>query len=309
VKDSFLELIKMDLKELLSVANQIREEKKGDIVFTCSIINAKSGQCSENCAFCAQSKYHKTNIKVYPLLSKEEIIRKASFMKRSGATRFSIVTSGKMPSRREIEKISETIREIKEKVGISVCASLGILDKDMAKMLKDSGLDRYHHNLETSKSFFSNICTTHSYEEDLKTLEIAKEVGLKVCSGGIIGLGEGWEQRIELALTLKELNVDSIPINFLIPIPGTRLENMPLLSSSDALKAIAILRIINPEKDITICGGREKILRDEQNKIFFAGANGVMIGDYLTTKGRKIEDDLKMINELGMRIEDEEGRA
>ncbi len=299
----FLELVNMDLKELLSIANRIREEKKGNTIFTCSIINAKSGQCSEDCAFCAQSKYHRTNIKVYPLISKEEILRRADDMKRSGATRFSIVTSGKKLSKREIDKISDAIREIKEKVKISVCASLGILDRDMAKKLKEAGLDRYHHNLETSKSFFPNICTTHSYEEDIETLEIAKEVGLKVCSGGIIGLGEGWEHRIELALTLKKMDVDSIPINFLIPIAGTRLENMPLLSPSDALKAIAILRIINPEKDITICGGREKVLREEQDKIFFAGANGLMIGDYLTTKGRSIEDDMRMIKELGMRIE------
>ncbi len=299
----FLELVNMDLKELLSIANRIREEKKGNTIFTCSIINAKSGQCSEDCAFCAQSKYHRTNIKVYPLISKEEILRRADDMKRSGATRFSIVTSGKKLSKREIDKISDAIREIKEKVKISVCASLGILDRDMAKKLKEAGLDRYHHNLETSKSFFPNICTTHSYEEDIETLEIAKEVGLKVCSGGIIGLGEGWEHRIELALTLKKMDVDSIPINFLIPIAGTRLENMPLLSPSDALKAIAILRIINPEKDITICGGREKVLREEQDKIFFAGANGLMIGDYLTTKGRSIEDDIRMIKELGMRIE------
>jgi len=276
---------------------------KKDIVFTCSIINAKSGACSEDCAFCAQSAYHKTNIKIYTLLPESEVLFKAEEMKKGGATKFSIVTSGYKLKKREIESIANMIRLINEKIDINVCASLGILDKDTAKILKDAGLSRYHHNLETARSFFPNICTTHSYDEDIETLYIAREAGLEVCSGGIIGLGESWDQRIELAFTLKELNVDSIPINFLNPIPGTRLQDMPLLSPMDALRTIAIFRIINPEKDITICGGREKVLRDLQSWIFFAGANGVMIGDYLTTKGRNIEDDIKMIEDLGLSIE------
>ncbi len=298
-----LRLANKSWEELLSLSDKLREEHKDSLVFTCAIINAKSGACSEDCAFCAQSIYHKTKIKIYPLIKTEEILKKAEQMKKSGATRFSIVTSGKRPTKRELERISEAIYQIKEKVGIMTCASLGILDKESAIMLKEAGLERYHHNLETSRSFFPNICTTHAYEEDIETVKIAKQVGLKVCSGGIIGLGEGWKHRIELALTLKELNVDSIPINFLNPIAGTKLQNMPLLSPYEALKAVAIFRIINPEKDITICGGRERVLGELQDKVFSAGANGIMIGNYLTTKGRSIKEDMEMIRRYGFKLE------
>ncbi len=298
-----LRLADKSWEELLSLSDKLREEHKDSLVFTCAIINAKSGACSEDCAFCAQSIHHKTKIKIYPLIKTEEILKKAEQMKKSGATRFSIVTSGKRPTKRELERISEAIYQIKEKVGISTCASLGILDKESAIMLKEAGLERYHHNLETSRSFFPNICTTHAYEEDIETVKIAKQVGLKVCSGGIIGLGERWEHRIELALTLKELNVDSIPINFLNPIAGTKLQNMPLLSPYEALKAVAIFRIINPEKDITICGGRERVLGELQDKVFSAGANGIMIGNYLTTKGRSIKEDMEMIRRYGFKLE------
>ncbi len=298
-----LSLTDKNWEELSSISNSLREKHKDSLVFTCAIINAKSGACSEDCAFCAQSIHHKTNIKIYPLISTEEILKKAEQMKKNGATRFSIVTSGKKPSKRELERISKTIYQIKEKIGISTCASLGILNEESARILKEAGLERYHHNLETSRSFFPNICTTHSYEEDINTLKIAKQVGLKVCSGGIIGLGEKWEHRIELAFTLKELNVDSIPINFLNPIAGTKLQNMPLLYPYEALKAIAIFRIINPEKDITICGGREKVLGELQDKVFSAGANGIMIGNYLTTKGRNIKEDMEMIRRYGFKLE------
>ncbi|RLB11983.1 MAG: biotin synthase BioB [Deltaproteobacteria bacterium] len=297
-------LVEQELQELIKIADPLRKDHKGDTIFTCAIINAKSGACPEDCAFCAQSAHHKTEIDVYPLVSEDRIVRMAEEMKKSGATRFSIVTSGNRLKDREIESVANTIRLIREKVGIRVCASLGMLDEDMARILKDAGLDRYHHNLETAKSFFPNICTTHAYEEDIETLWVAKNVGLKVCSGGIMGLGEGWEHRIELAFTLREIDVDSIPINFLNPIPGTRLQDMPLLAPTDALKAIAIFRIINPEKDITICGGREKVIREYQSDIFAAGANGIMIGNYLTTKGRGIKEDMEMIEKMGLNLED-----
>ncbi len=297
-------LVEQELQELIKIADPLRKDHKGDTIFTCAIINAKSGACPEDCAFCAQSAHHKTEIDVYPLVSEDRIVRMAEEMKKSGATRFSIVTSGNRLKEREIESVANTIRLIREKVGIRVCASLGMLDENMARILKDAGLDRYHHNLETAKSFFPNICTTHAYGEDIETLWVAKNVGLKVCSGGIMGLGEGWEHRIELAFTLREIDVDSIPINFLNPIPGTRLQDMPLLAPTDALKAIAIFRIINPEKDITICGGREKVIREYQSDIFAAGANGIMIGNYLTTKGRGIKEDMEMIEKMGLNLED-----
>jgi biotin synthase len=305
-KDQSLEVLAFvdkSWEELLSISDNLRKKYKKNTVFTCAIMNAKSGACPENCAFCAQSIHHKTNIKMYPLVSVEKMVREAERMKESGATRFSIVTSGKKPSKKELDRISEAIYKIKEKIGIQTCASLGILDKESAVILKEAGLERYHHNLETSESFFPNICTTHSYKEDIDTVKIAKQIGLKVCSGGIIGLGETWKHRIELALTLRGLNVDSIPINFLNPIPGTRLQNMPLISPFEALKAVAIFRIVNPEKDITVCGGREKVLKEFQDKVFKAGANGIMIGNYLTTKGRSIREDMEMIKEQGLKLE------
>ena len=297
-------LVKQNPGELIKIADYLRRKHKGNTIFTCAIINAKSGACTEDCAFCAQSIHHKTKIEIYPLIPKDRILKMAENMKKGGATRFSIVTSGYKLRSKEIESIANIIRLINEKVEIKVCASLGMLDDGTARILKDAGLSRYHHNLETAKSFFSNICTTHAYEEDIETLRVAKSIGLKVCSGGIMGLGETWEHRIELAFTLKELNVDSIPINFLNPIPGTRLQDMLLLPPTEALKAIAIFRIINPEKDITICGGREKVLKEYQSKIFSAGANGVMIGNYLTTKGRDIKEDMEMIEKLGLNLED-----
>ncbi len=295
-------LIHRDLYEVLFCANKIREHFKGNKVFTCSIINAKSGLCSEDCAFCAQSKYHNTHIQVYPLLSISELVKEGEKMAENGALRFSFVTSGKKLSKREIDTICEAAHTLTQQTGLKICASLGMLDEDYALSLKQAGVIRYHHNLETSRSFFKNICTTHEYDDDLNTIDVAKGVGLEVCSGGIVGLGENFYQRIELALLLRELDVDSIPINFLHPIKGTKLEHMKLIPPKDALLTISIFRFLNPDKDITICGGRELCLRDLQSWIFFAGASGVMIGNYLTTRGREIKDDLRMIEDIGLEI-------
>jgi len=289
-----------DIFDLIACANKIRRHYKGDAVVTCSITNAKSGLCSEDCAFCAQSVHHRTNISTYPLLGEEELVAKALDLYARGATEYSMVTSGYMLNDEEIEVICRAARRIKEMTGMIICSSLGILTYDRAKKLKESGITNYHHNLETARSFFSHICTTHDYEDDVETVRVAKEVGFRVCSGGILGMGESWEQRVELALTIRELDVDSIPINFLNPIEGTRMEGRPLLSPREALKCIALFRFINPKKDITICGGREVTLRDLQGLIFAAGANGFLIGNYLTTLGRDIESDIKLIEDLGL---------
>ena len=211
-----------------------------------------------------------------------------------------MVTSGYMLTEKEIESISNAAAIIKKKTDLSVCVSLGMLTEPMILQLKESGVTTCHHNLETARSYFDQICTTHDYDEDIETIKLAKSAGLKVCSGGILGLGETWEQRIELAFTLKELDVDSIPINFLNPIPGTRMENRPLLPPMEALKSIALFRLINPGKNITICGGREITLRDYQSWVFMAGANGLMVGNYLTTQGRSIKMDMNMIKEMGL---------
>ncbi len=287
-----------DALDLIVCANKIRTEFKKNNVFTCSIINAKSGSCSENCAFCAQSAHHKTKIDTYPLLSKQELVDNAIHMHKAGATKYSMVTSGYMLTDKDIETICRAATIIKEKTDLTICASLGMLTELTAKQLKESGITTYHHNLETARSYFGRICTTHDYDEDIHTVKIAESAGLKTCCGGILGLGETWEQRVELAFTLKELGVDSIPINFLNPVPGTRMEKRPLMSPLEALKSVALFRFINPEKDITICGGREVTLRDYQSWIFMAGANGLMLGNYLTTKGRSVKMDIDMIEEF-----------
>ncbi|MDA8404297.1 MAG: biotin synthase BioB [Desulfobacteraceae bacterium] len=285
-----------DILGLLACAHKITAENLPEGIFTCAIINAKSGLCSQDCAFCAQSAHHKTDIRTYPLLNKNDITEQAMAMAEAGATYFSMVTSGERLTDHEIDVICAATSEIKRKTSLTACGSLGLLTPAQAKRLKTSGMTNYHHNLETAESFFPSICTTHTYAENIKTLKAAASSGMHACSGGIIGLGESWEQRVELAFTLKELGVHRIPINFLHPIPGTWLEHQPPLSPMDALKAIALFRFIHPKTDITICGGREHTLKDYQSWIFMAGANGVMIGNYLTTQGRDMDMDMAMID-------------
>jgi biotin synthase len=285
-----------DIIDFLACANRITAHYLPGDIFTCTIINAKSGHCSQDCAFCAQSAHYQTDIKTYPLLSEKEMVSNAIQMEQAGATYFSMVTSGERLSDKEVEVICKATETIKAQTSLTVCGSLGMLTESQAKALRTSGVTNYHHNLETAESFFSEICTTHSYADDINTLKIASSAGLFVCSGCILGLGESWEQRVELAFTLKRLNVKRIPINFLNPIPGTKLEHQKPLYPIDALKSIALFRFINPQTDITICGGREYTLKDYQSWIFMAGANGVMIGNYLTTRGRDMQMDLEMID-------------
>jgi biotin synthase len=286
--------------DLIACADAIRTHYQENRIFTCAIRNAKSGLCRENCAFCAQSAHHRTQIQPYPLLSEEELVRDALRMQAAGATHYSMVTSGFALTDEELARICCAAETIGKQTDLSICASLGVLTEARARRLKDSGVVRYHHNLETARSHFAEICTTHDYEEDLDTLRVARAAGLEVCSGGIMGLGETWAQRVELAFTLRELEVDSVPINFLNPIPGTRMENRALLPPMEALRCIALFRFIHPRKDITVCGGRGVTLKDYQSWVFMAGANGLMIGDYLTTKGRSVEMDIEMIAAMGL---------
>lgn len=281
------------------LANEERKHRAGGKIQLCSIINAKSGRCGEDCKFCAQSIHHNTKISVYPLKSKDELLTEAKMAKEIGAERVVIVTSGKGPKRQEVEKIAEVINTINEKIGMSPCASLGILDIKALTILKDAGLNRYHHNIETSRRFYPNINTTHTFDDRIRTIRAALEAGLKVCSGGIIGLGESEEDRISMALTLKELDIDSIPINILIPMKGTPLEKIKTISLTEILRTIAIFRLITGSRTITICAGRESsVLKDFQGLAFMAGANGMIIGGYLTVKGRSPQDDLAMVEEI-----------
>ncbi len=285
------------IMDLLLAAHKITAAFKQENIFTCTIINAKSGRCSQDCAFCAQSSHYQTGAPVYPLMTKTEMFAQALEMEKIGATHFSMVTSGYRLNDAEIEVICETTVKIRQKTNLVVCCSPGIISRHQAKRLHESGVTHYHHNLETAPSYYDHICTTRAYSENIDSLKIAADTGLAICSGCIFGLGESWEQRVELGFTLKNLSVPRIPINFLNPIPGTKLQHMRLLQPFEALKCIALMRIIHPQADITICGGRDVTLKDYQSWVFMAGANGLMIGNYLTTQGRNLSKDLEMIRE------------
>ena len=281
-------------EEVFFEASSLTRREKGRKVELCAIINAKSGSCPGDCKFCAQSARYKTGAKVYPLLPVSQVLEKAKLAKKHKVKRFSLVTSGIKPSKKELKEIAKLVETL-AKEGVSVCASLGLLKKDEIAFLKDHGLSRLHCNLETSESFFPNICTTHSFKDKVKTILSAKAQGLSVCSGGIFGIGESWEDRLSLALSLRELDVDSIPVNFLIPIKGTPLEKMPLLKPFEALRIVALLRLILPEKDIRIAGGRLQVLKEFASWVFLAGANALMTGNYLTTSGNPFERDLEFL--------------
>lgn len=293
-----------DFTEILAVTHRLREEAFGHRIELCSIINAKSGRCAENCAFCAQSAHHRTNVPVYALKSTEEIISGARQAEAEGSHCYGIVTSGtRIGGEQELRQILDAIREIRRSTRIDPSASLGLLDDTLAQALADAGCVTYHHNLETARSFFPQICTTHDYEQDVETVRLAKKAGMKVCCGGIFGLGESLEQRYELAMTLRELEVDSVPLNFLNPIPGTPLESQRQLTPFDCLRIIALFRLLLPETRISVCGGREPNLRDFQSWIFMAGASGTMIGNYLTTSGRNREADLQMFIDAEVEVD------
>jgi biotin synthase len=285
---------------VFSAASEIREHFKGKSISLCAIINAKSGRCPENCAFCAQSAHHHTDAPVYPLVSAREMIEEARRAKEEGAHMFGIVTSGtEIGGGEEWNEILRAVAGIRA-LTIKPCASLGMLNAAQARELKKAGLYRYHHNLETSRSFFRNICSTHDYDEDVDTVRAAHEAGLSACSGGIIGLGEQMEHRIEMALTLKELGVDSVPVNILNPIPGTPLADAPALHPLEILMTVALFRFILPDKDIKLCGGKEKNLRQLLPLGILSGCNSFMTGNYLTTTGRDTRLDLEMIRDLGL---------
>jgi biotin synthase len=292
---------KEDLEQLYKSANKIREVLSGKEIDFCTIMNAKSGHCSEDCKFCAQSAHYKTEIEVYGLVSTEEALKLAKENENEGVNRFSLVTSGRGINGHEFEKVLEIYEKLNKEVKINLCASLGIMEYEQFLKLKGKGITMYHHNLETSRENYNNICTTHSYDERIDTINSAKKAGLDICSGGIIGLGESFEDRINLAFELKKLDVKSIPVNILNPIKGTPLENARSLSQEEILKTIAIFRFINPGAFIRLAGGRNLI--DEFGKnCFSAGANATITGNYLTTSGNKICDDMKLIKELKLEV-------
>jgi len=290
-----------DIFDLFASANRIREHFRGNAVDLCAIINAKSGACSEDCSYCAQSAKSTAEIKTFRLVEKETVLEKAKEAKEGGAKRFCIVTSGKKASATDLAKISEMISNVR-KLGLLPCSTLGLLSLNELVLLKNSGLERYHNNLETSERFFSEICTTHTYQDKIKTIKDVKASGLSLCSGGIFGLGETWEDRIDMAFALRDIGPDSVPINFLTPVKGTKLDIQKTLAPFEALKIISLYRFILPDKEIRVCGGRIQTLGELHSFIFPAGADGLLTGNYLTTLGRDYEDDLKLINQYGLKV-------
>lgn len=297
-KDEALLLLDVDIDELSKAANEIRAHFCGNNFDICTIINGKSGKCTEDCKYCAQSSFYDTAVESYELLSKEELLKQALYNDKKGVLRYSIVASGRALNQQEIERVCESVIEIGKKSNIKVCASPGLLSESEFSVLKASGVTRIHNNLETSKNNFPNICTTHSFEDKITAIKAAQNAGLDVCSGGIMGLGESYEDRIDMALSIRDLNVNSIPVNMLNPIPNTPYENMSLLSTNEMRRIIAIYRFLNPKASIRLAGGRG-LLEDKGRSCFLGGANGAISGDMLTTDGITIDDDMKMIDELG----------
>lgn len=295
-------LAREPLDGLLAAANKIREKMCGNRFDICTIINGKCGKCSEDCKYCAQSAYYHTDCKeTYPLLSTEELVKEAVYNKNQGVLRYSIVTSGRRLGDKEVEQVCESIREIRSQAGIEVCVSFGLLGEKQFKKIKEAGASRVHCNLESSSNYFPKICTTHTYEEKIATLRAAKSVGLSVCSGGIMGLGESMEDRIDMAFTIRELGVKSIPVNLLNPIKGTPYENNKILTNDELCRIVAIFRFIIPDGDIRLAGGRG-LIGDKGEKCFRSGANAAISGDMLTTAGITAATDMKLVTELGYKV-------
>lgn len=297
-REQALELAEQDVDELADAADQIRNYFCKNMFDLCAIINAKSGRCSEDCKYCAQSIHYRANVTEYPLLSTERLLDAALTHEEKGIMRFSAVTSGRSLSDAEVDALTESYREIAGRSGISLCGSHGLLTLEQFIQLKQAGLTRYHNNLETSEGYFKKVCTTHTYKEKIAAIQNAQKAGLEVCSGGIIGLGEEMKDRIEMALALRELQIASVPINFLNPIKGAPFENLPKLSLEEIRKSIAVFRFILPKAVLRLAGGRG-LLSDQGACLFRGGANAAISGDMLTTSGNGIQEDRKMIESLG----------
>lgn len=287
-----------ELERLCASADKVRAHFFKNRIETCSIVNARSGRCSENCKWCAQSAHYKTSAKVYPLMSPEEILKVAKMSEDAGIRRFSVVTSGRALGKVETESLEKAYKLMRENTPLGLCGSLGLLSKEQLKRLKDAGMTRYHCNLETAPSMFPKLCTTHTIEDKIRTINWAREVGLEICSGGIIGMGETREQRVEFAVTLRDIGAMSIPVNILNPIKNTPLEHVERLSDDEILRTFAIFRLVNPAAHIRFAGGRT-LISHLQRKALKSGVSAAIVGDMLTTVGFGVKDDFKMFEEMG----------
>jgi biotin synthase len=291
-----------DLMDLVAVANRVRVEFNGNEIDLCSLLNAKSGKCSEDCAFCAQSAHYQTDAPTYPLMNADQMVKEAQEAQRRRTGRFCLISSGRQLNDKEFEVILSGLDRIRKETTLDLDCSLGTLSEERAEALKRVGVTRYNHNLETAESHFSKICTTHSFQDRVQTIEVLKDQGFSICCGGIIGLGESPQQRLELAFSVKQLGIECIPFNILNPRPGTPLEHSESIPPIEIIKTISLFRLVLPKGTIKIAGGREANLRDLQSLALLAGANGLIVGNYLTTPGRNAEDDLTMIKDVGFQI-------
>lgn len=301
-KEELLDLYEKPLEELIELSHEVTIENFDNNIEACSIISAKTGACSENCKYCAQSKHNHAEIECHPLLDVETVKKAALSAKENGATRFCIVTSGRVPTGSDFEKILEMIKEVASIDGIHCCASLGLLSEEQVKQIKGAGVERYNHNINTSEHYHNHICTTHNFEDRVNTVKMVKKYGMEACCGVIIGMGESREDRIEMALSLRQLNPKTVPINFLNPIKGTPLEDYEdKISEEEILKTICIFRLALPKSLLRYAGGRTTRLSKYNQKLgIIAGINSLLVGNYLTTTGSKSEEDKEMLKSLDL---------
>lgn len=293
-----LTLYDLPLTELAARADRVRRDHQGSTLELCTILNARSGRCGEDCRFCSQSVHYDTGVREYPLVGQDVLLEAAQRAREIGSDHFCIVSSGRALSGQEFDDVLRVATEIRRRTGMEVCGSLGCVTYAQLVQLREAGVSRYQHNLETSRHFFPQVVTTHSFDDRVRTVRDAKALGFSVCSGGILGLGESREDRISMALDLKALRVDVVPINALMPIPGTPLANREPISPIEVLKTVAIFRLLLPDTTIKLAGGRESVLKEFQAMAFMSGANGMIIGGYLTQRGRAVEEDQRMIGEI-----------
>lgn len=298
-KEELLKLYNMDLEELLAISSKYVK----DTVEFCSIVNARNGKCSQNCKYCAQSSHYRTDIESYPLIPVEDVIKAAEESRDNKADRFAIVTSGKAPDEEDFDKVVAMIKAVNKVKGIKSCASIGILNEEQAKTLAKAGLKRFHHNINTSESYYPSVCTTHTWQDRLNTCKLVKKYGMELCCGVILGMGESVEQRIEMAMELAEIEPDSIPINILMPIPQTPFENYhDKIDEENILRTLAVFKIANPNAVLRFCGGRMKLSQENQEKALKTCVEGILIGNYLTTIGKEPHEDIETVKKIGKTI-------
>lgn len=298
-KEELLKLYNSDLEELLKISAKVCSNR----VELCSLISARTGKCSQDCKYCAQSSHYRTNIETNPLLSPEEVKKAALRAKEHKSLRFAIVTSGKTPDESDFDTMIEMIKEINKIDGLKSCASIGILNEEQAKRLADAGLKRFHHNINTCRSYHPQICTTHSYEDRINTVKLVRKYGMELCCGVIIGMGESIEQRVEIAMELAQIHPDSIPLNILMPIKDTPFENyLDKIDEEGIMRTIAIIKIANPDSVVRFCGGRMRLSEKNQELMLKYCVEGILTGDYLTTTGKTPENDLETIEKLNKEL-------